>query len=114
MNPQQSRCRPGSKPATSPKRRGLCVVVWTAICELERATCGEIAAALQKPKKNIAPRLTDLEILGQIEDSGDRRGGGRRGPLETVWRIVDKDGAMTKAEGQRPNQPGLFAEYGLI
>jgi predicted transcriptional regulator len=74
------------------KREGYRKMLWQLLCDEGPATARELQARLcGRDIMGIRPRLSEMAQLGEIIDTGERRGGGRRGPREIVWRIVDKE-----------------------
>lgn len=81
------------------KRAGYRKLLWQVLCDEGPATARELQARLShRGILGIRPRLTELLQRGEIADTGDRRGGGRRGPREKVWSIVDKERVVPTAE----------------
>lgn len=90
------------------KRAGYRRVIWQVLCDEGALTAREIQARLGgRSLGGIRPRLTELGKAGEIRDTGERRGGGRRGPREKVWEIVHAF--------NEPAQPelSLAEEYGV-
>jgi len=83
------------------KRTGYRKLLWQLLCDEGPMTAREIQARLcGREIGGIRPRLTELMLRGEIADTGERRGGGRRGPLERVWAAKGAEGWQEPAVRQ--------------
>lgn len=84
-------------------------VVLALFEEHRELTCKEVAEMMGKPMHSVSGRLTFLARDGVIEDSGERRDGGRVMRLrpEHSWNVP---GAVPEDSNQ-PKQAGLFSDY---
>lgn len=73
--------------------------IWVSLRTIGPATCAELEARLGAKHQTVSARLRDLQVLGYIADTGERRASSMKGKATAiVWRAVRASGDVASAE----------------